>query len=110
MEDEDRIRMGWMSGQFEKAKMTCEVCGDKNAWDKTHMCCEDQCNETLNALQSFPFAAWDDISAATLDPSKVLEARKLEIQYAERKPCGRRSPGGRRKEKDGGSSDPDGLM
>ena len=40
----------------------------------------------MNALQSFPFAAWDDISGAPLDPQKVVEARKLEIEYATKKP------------------------
>ena len=43
----------------------------------------------MNALQAFPYAAWDDISAAPLDPVKVMAARKLEIQYAEQKPVWR---------------------
>ena len=37
-------------------------------------------------MQAFPYAAWDDISAAPLDPAKGTAARKLEIQYAEKKP------------------------
>ena len=40
----------------------------------------------MNALQHFPFAARDDISAAPLDPAKVTAARKLGIEYAEKKP------------------------
>ena len=40
----------------------------------------------MNALQAFPLAAWDDISAAALDPEMVKAARKLEIAYAEKKP------------------------
>ena len=44
----------------------------------------------MNALQAFPFAAWDDISAAPLNPEKVVEARKLEISYAEKKPVWRK--------------------
>ena len=40
----------------------------------------------MNALQHFPFAAWDDISCTPLDPAKVTAARRLEIQYAEKKP------------------------
>ena len=53
----------------------------------------------MNALQAFPFAAWDDISAAPLNPEKVVEARKLEISYAEKKPVWKKvarssSPGG----------------
>ena len=40
----------------------------------------------LNALQHFPFAAWDDISSAPLGPVKVTVARKLEIQYPAKKP------------------------
>ena len=37
-------------------------------------------------MQAFPYAAWDDISAAPLDTVKVTAARKLGIQYAEKKP------------------------
>ena len=39
----------------------------------------------MNALHAFPYVVWDDISAAPLDPAKVTEARKLEIEYAEKK-------------------------
>ena len=60
--------------------MRCEACGDKNAWGKVHRCCEQQCKGVLNALDAFPFAAWDDISGAKLDPAKVVEARKVEIR------------------------------
>ena len=37
-------------------------------------------------MQAFPYAAWDDISTAPLDPVMVTAARKLEIEYAENKP------------------------
>ena len=37
-------------------------------------------------MQAFPLAAWDDISAAPLDPEMVKAARRLEIKYAEQKP------------------------
>ena len=40
----------------------------------------------MNALQSFPLAAWDDISAAPLNLEMVKAARQLEIRYAEQKP------------------------
>ena len=51
-------------------------CGDRNAWDKIHTFCEKQCNGILNALHAFPFAAWDDVSGAKLDPDKVVDARR----------------------------------
>ena len=59
---------------------------DKNAWGQQYQCCQAQCQESLNALQAFPYAAWDDVSAAPLDPANVSAARKLEIGYAENKP------------------------
>ena len=74
--EEDDVRLDWKSGKFETEQMRCESCGDRNAWNKVHKCCEGQCTGILNALQAFPFAAWDDISAAPLDPSKVVAARK----------------------------------
>ena len=40
------------------------------------------CAGILNVLQPFPSAAWDDISAAKLDPVKVVVARKLEIEFS----------------------------
>ena len=55
-------------------------------------CCQDACKQTLNALQTFPLAAWDDISSAPLDPEKVIAARKLEISYAEKKPVWEKIP------------------
>ena len=86
MMEEERVRIEWMSGGFEKESKKCETCGEEDVWKRKHGCCERQCQGTLNALQSFPFAAWDDISSAPLQPSKVVEARKLEIAYAENKP------------------------
>ena len=86
MLEEDVVRMDWAAGRFEKDSMRCEPCGDKSAWDKVHRCCQGQCKGMLNALQHFPFAAWGDISSAPLDPVKVTVARRLEIQYAEKKP------------------------
>ena len=71
---------------IEEDNLVCSSCGDRNAWDRVHACCEDECKKHLDALQSFPLAAWDDISAAPLDPDMVKAARKLEIQYAEQKP------------------------
>ena len=46
----------------------------------------------INALQSFPLAAWDDISAAPLNPEMVKAARKLEIKYVEQKPVWEKMP------------------
>ena len=46
----------------------------------------------MHALHAFPYAAWDDISAAPLDPVKVTAARKLEISYAENKPVWKKVP------------------
>ena len=86
MAEEEEVRLDWKSGGFDEDQMKCETYGDRNAWNKVHSCCEKQCAGILNALQAFPFAAWDDISAAPLDPGKVVEARKLEIAYAEKKP------------------------
>ena len=64
-----------------------------------HRCSEDQCTGILNALQAFPFAAWDDISAVPLeDPLKVVAARRSEIEYAEKKPVWRKIPGWKAKE------------
>ena len=84
MQEEDRVRADWKVGAFEKNEV-CRTCGIKNAWGQKHQCCQAQCHELLNALQAFPYAAWDDISAAQLDPAKVTAARKLEIQYAGKK-------------------------
>ena len=53
----------------------------------------------MNALQVFPFAAWGDISSAPLNPEKVVEARKLEIDYAEKKPVWKKIPRSMAKEK-----------
>ena len=86
MAEEDTVRLDWKSGSFESNSLKCETCGDRNAWERVHQCCKEQCARNLNALQAFPFAAWDDISAAPLDPGKVVEAGKLEIAYAEKKP------------------------
>ena len=55
-------------------------------WGRTHACCQDECKKAFNALQTFPLAAWDDISSAPLDPEKAIAARKLEIAYADKKP------------------------
>ena len=41
-------------------------------------------------MQSNPTAAWDDITGAPLDPARVMEARRLEIEYADRKPVWRK--------------------
>ena len=92
MADEEEVRMDWTSGRFESHGLQCPTCGDKNAWDRIHACCQDACKRTLNALQSFPLAAWDDISSAPLDPEKVIVARKLEISYAENKPVWEKIP------------------
>ena len=73
-----------------RKKESCRRCKNENAWNLTNLtsqCRQKQCHEKLNALQAFPYAAWDDISAAPLDPVKVTAARKLEIQYAEKKPA-----------------------
>ena len=42
MLEEDVVRMDWAAGRFEKESMQCVSCGDTNAWDKVHKCCEDQ--------------------------------------------------------------------
>ena len=86
MAEESSVRVDWQTGKFEEGKLPCHSCGDKNAWDCVHACCQDECKKHINALQAFPLAAWDDISAAPLDPEMVRAARKLEIKYAEQKP------------------------
>ena len=91
MLEEDRARVDWENGKLEE-KMACHTCGDKNAWGQMHQCCQAQWHGTLNALQAFPYAAWDDISAAHLDPVIVTAARKLEISYAEKKPVWKQEP------------------
>ena len=56
------------------------------------MCCENQSTGILSALQAFAFAAWGDMSAAKVDPLKVVAARKLGIDYAEKKPVWKNGP------------------
>ena len=90
MVEEDAVRMDWAAGMFRKESTHCGACGEQNVWDKVHQCFEDQCKGMLNALQHFPSAAWDDISAAPLDPVKVTPARKLEIEFVEKKPVSRK--------------------
>ena len=97
MLEEDDVRIDWNTSKFEQGK-ACDTCGDKNAWNRVHRCCEAQCVGELNALQSFPFAAWDDLSAAPLDPKKVVAARRLEIEYAEKKPVWKKIPRWKAKE------------
>ena len=58
-----------------------------------------QWHESLNALQAFPYVAWVDSSAAPLEPAKVTAARKLEIEYAEKKPVWEKIPRWQAKEK-----------
>ena len=91
MLEEGRVRADWNVGAFEKNEV-CRKCGSKSAWGQKHQCCQTQCHESLNALQAFPYAACDDISAAPLDPVKVTAARKLEIEYAEKKPVWTKIP------------------
>ena len=76
MKEEDDVRIGWQSGKHEMDQMVCECCGDKNALDKTHFLCEEQCKRVFHALRAFLFAAWDDISGAKLDPTEVVVAMK----------------------------------
>ena len=89
--EEDRMSADWRKGSFE-AKEACRKCKNKNAWDLMQQCCQKQCHESFNALQAFPYAAWGDISAAPLDPVKATAARKLEIEYAEKKPVWNKIP------------------
>ena len=77
--------MNWQTGKFEESGLVCGNCGDRNDWDCVHVSCQDECKKHINALQSFPLAAWDDISAAPLNPEMVKAARQLEIKYAEQK-------------------------
>ena len=98
MLEEDRVRADWKRGAFEKNE-ECKNCGSKNAWNQRYQRCQIQCQESLNALQAFPYAAWDDISAAPLDPVKVTAARNLEIDYAENKPVWRNMPRWQAKER-----------
>ena len=79
-----------VNGQFEKDAVKCATCGDGTVWVRAHTCCETQCSRMINALQSFPLAAWDDISSAKLDPDMVIAARRLEMEYAEMKPVWRK--------------------
>ena len=99
MKEEENVRVDWASGKFEDHSMECPTCGDRNVWDRVHACCQDACKQTLNALQTFPLAAWDDISSAPLDPEKVITARKLEISYADKKPVWEKIPRSTAKEK-----------
>lgn len=92
MQEEDTVRLDWQDEMFEDGDMKCETCGDRNAWDRVHVCCYQQCKGILNALQAFPFAAWDDVAAAELNPEAVAKVRKVEIRYAERKPVWRKIP------------------
>ena len=39
----------------------------------------------MNALQAFPFSAWDDVTGTKLDPAEVIKARTVEFGYAEKK-------------------------
>ena len=48
---------------------------------QAHACCNQQCNGISNALPTFPFSAWDDVSGGKLDPAEVIE-----IGYAEKEP------------------------
>ena len=75
MLEEDDVRVNWKTGKFEENNLVCSSCGDRNAWDCVHVCCQDECRRHLNALQAFPLAAWDVISAAPLDPEMVKAAR-----------------------------------
>ena len=92
MLEEAEVRVDWQTGKFEEEELVCGSCGDRNAWDGVHSCCQDECKRHINALQSFPLAAWDDISAAPLNPEMVKAARKLEIRYAEQKPVWEKIP------------------
>ena len=98
MLEEEKIKLDWSSGKFEKGSLQCATCGDKNAWGRTHACCQDECKKTLNALQTFPLAARDDISSAPLNPEKVIEARELEPKRSQ---SGKRSRGKWPKKKGG---------
>ena len=50
-EEENGMRVNWFSGGLEEGRT---VCRDKNAWDRSHACCNQQCNGVLNAFASFP--------------------------------------------------------
>ena len=89
MMEENKIRVDWQTGKFEDEDLRCGSCGDKNAWNEVRACCREECKRHINALQAFPLAAWDDISAAPLHPETVQAARQLEIKYAEQKPVQR---------------------
>ena len=92
MLEEVEVRASWQTGKFEECNLVCSSCGDRNAWDGVHTCCQEECKRHVNALQSFPLAAWDDISAAPLNPEMVKAARQLEIKYAEQKPVWEKIP------------------
>ena len=70
MLEEGEVRVDWQTGKFEEDELACSSCGDRNAWDGVHSCCHEECKRHTNALQSFPLAAWDDISAAPLNPEQ----------------------------------------
>ena len=92
MLEENEVRVNWQTGKFEESGLVCSNCGDRNAWDCVHACCQDECKKHINALQSFPLAACDDICAAPLNPEMVKAARQLEIKYVERKPVWEKIP------------------
>ena len=57
MLEENEVRVNWQTGKFEEDGLKCGSCGDQNAWDGMHACCQEECERHLNALQSFPLAA-----------------------------------------------------
>ena len=77
MKEEDEVRANWLSGELGEGRMFSDTCGDKHAWDRSHACCNQQCNDVLNALQAFPFSAWDDVAGTKVDPAGVIKARKI---------------------------------
>ena len=90
MKEEDDVFRAWRCGEFETRKERCRTCGQADTRTGNRKRCDEQWKEELCGMQSNPTAAWDDITGAPLDPIRVTAARRLEIEYADRKPVWRK--------------------
>ena len=86
MLEESEVRVDWMAGKFVEVGLVCSGCGDLNAWDCVHTCCQDECKRHINALQAFPLAAWDDISAAP-EPRNGQDSQVVGNQVCRTEAC-----------------------
>ena len=42
MLEENEIRVNWQTDKFEEDGLRCSSCGDQNAWDGIHACCQEK--------------------------------------------------------------------